>query len=112
MNILTNAVKYTPEKGRIDVTIREKASVYNGYGLFEITVADNGIGMKPEFLSKVFEPFERSDDAAIRNIQGTGLGMAISRHIAQMMNGDILVESEHGKGSRFYDIPCQIGRYG
>ena len=101
MNILTNAVKYTPEKGRIDVTIREKASVYNGYGLFEITVADNGIGMKPEFLSKVFEPFERSDDAAIRNIQGTGLGMAISRHIAQMMNGDILVESEHGKGSKF-----------
>lgn len=101
LNILTNAIKYTPNKGLIQISVEEKPSVYNGYGQFEIAVTDNGIGMKPEFLSKVFEPFERSDDKAIRNIQGTGLGMAISRHIAQMMNGDILVESEYGKGSKF-----------
>lgn len=101
LNMLTNAIKYTPNKGLIQISVKEKPSVYNGYGQFEIAVTDNGIGMKPEFLSKVFEPFERSDDKAIRNIQGTGLGMAISRHIAQMMNGDILVESEYGKGSKF-----------
>lgn len=101
LNMLTNAIKYTPNKGLIQISVEEKPSVYNGYGQFEIAVTDNGIGMKPKFLSKVFEPFERSDDKAIRNIQGTGLGMAISRHIAQMMNGDILVESEYGKGSKF-----------
>ncbi len=101
MNMLTNAIKYTPEGGQIRIEVEEKPSVYNGYGRFEIAVEDNGIGMKPEFLHKVFEPFERSEDVSIRNIQGTGLGMAISRHIAQMMNGDILVESEYGKGSKF-----------
>ncbi|MBC8619073.1 response regulator [Parabacteroides faecis] len=101
LNMLTNAIKYTPDRGQIEVTIEEKPSVYNGYSQFEIAVSDNGIGMKPEFISKVFEPFERSDDTAVRNIQGTGLGMAISRNIAQMMNGDILVKSEYGKGSTF-----------
>lgn len=101
MNMLTNAIKYTPEKGKIQIVVEEKPSVYNGYGRFEISVEDNGIGMKPEFLHKVFDPFERSEDISIRNIQGTGLGMSISRHIAQMMNGDIVVESEYGKGSKF-----------
>ena len=101
MNMLTNAIKYTPEGGQIRIEVEEKPSVYNGYARFEIVVEDNGIGMKPEFLHKVFEPFERSEDVSVRNIQGTGLGMAISRHIAQMMNGDILVESEYGKGSKF-----------
>lgn len=59
-------IKYTPEDGQIQLTVEEKPSVYNGYGQFEITVTDNGIGMKPEFLEKVFEPFERSDDKAIQ----------------------------------------------
>ena len=62
--MLTNAIKYTPNKGLIQISVEEKPSVYNGYGQFEIAVTDNGIGMKPEFLSKVFEPFERSDDKA------------------------------------------------
>lgn len=88
MNMLTNAIKYTPEGGQIRIEVEEKPSVYNGYSRFEIAVEDNGIGMKPEFLHKVFEPFERSEDISVRNIQGTGLGMAISRHIAQMMNGE------------------------
>ncbi|MCD8137014.1 MAG: response regulator [Parabacteroides gordonii] len=101
INMLTNAIKYTPEKGKIQIEVEEKPSVYNGYGRFEISVEDNGIGMKPEFLHKVFDPFERSEDISIRKIQGTGLGMSISRHIAQMMNGDIVVESEYGKGSKF-----------
>lgn len=101
LNLLSNAIKYTPDGGRITFAIKEKPLRNRQYGLFEITVSDNGIGMKPDFLQKIFEPFERADDAKLRNIQGTGLGMAISRNIANMMNGNIKVESEYGKGSVF-----------
>ena len=106
LNLLSNAIKYTPDYGKITLEIREKPIKNGNYGLFEVTVIDNGIGIKPDFLHKVFEPFERAEDATLRNIQGTGLGMAISRNIAHMMNGEILVESEYGKGSRFtIDMP-------
>ena len=101
LNLLSNAIKYTPDYGKITLEIREKPIKNGNYGLFEVTVIDNGIGIKPDFLHKVFEPFERAEDATLRNIQGTGLGMAISRNIAHMMNGEILVESEYGKGSVF-----------
>lgn len=101
LNLMSNAIKYTPEKGKITLDIKEKMSPHANYGLFEIIVTDNGIGMKPEFLQKIFEPFERAEDAKIRNIQGTGLGMAISRNLAHMMNGNIQVTSEYGKGSAF-----------
>lgn len=101
LNMLSNAIKYTQDHGEIILDITEKPLSSKEYGLFEITVTDNGIGMRPEFLAKLFEPFERADDAAIRNIQGTGLGMAISRNIANMMNGDICVKSQYGKGSEF-----------
>ena len=101
LNLLSNAIKYTPDYGKITLEIREKPIKNGDYGLFEVTVIDNGIGIKPDFLHKVFEPFERAEDATLRNIQGTGLGMAISRNIAHMMNGEILVESEYGKGSVF-----------
>lgn len=100
MNILSNAIKYTPANGRITIRIHEKESGA-GVGNYEFVIEDNGRGMKPEFLDKVFFPFERADDHEIRNIQGTGLGMAISHKIIQMMGGDIRVESEYGKGSRF-----------
>ena len=106
LNLLSNAIKYTPDYGKITLEIREKPIKNGNYGLFEVTVIDNGIGIKPDFLHKVFEPFERAEDATLRNIQGTGLGMAISRNIAHMMNGEIQVESEYGKGSRFtIDMP-------
>ena len=101
LNLLSNAIKYTPDYGKITLEIREKPIKNGDYGLFEVTVIDNGIGIKPDFLHKVFEPFERAEDATLRNIQGTGLGMAISRNIAHMMNGEIQVESEYGKGSVF-----------
>ena len=101
LNLLSNAIKYTPDYGKITLEIREKPIKNGNYGLFEVTVIDNGIGIKPDFLHKVFEPFERAEDATLRNIQGTGLGMAISRNIAHMMNGEIQVESEYGKGSVF-----------
>ena len=101
LNLMSNAIKYTPEQGKIIMDIREKPLSSREYGFFEITVTDNGVGMKPEFITKVFEPFERADDVSIQNIQGTGLGMAISRSIANMMNGDIHVESIYGQGSVF-----------
>lgn len=101
LNLLTNAIKYTPERGKITLDVKEIPTPNKEYGIFEVRVTDNGIGIKSEFMDRIFEPFERSEDAKIRNIQGTGLGMAISRNIAQMMNGDIQVESEYGKGSVF-----------
>lgn len=100
MNILSNAIKYTPENGRITIEIYEKAP-HNGIGNYQFVFEDNGRGMKPEFLDKIFEPFERASDDEIKRIQGTGLGMSISHKIIQMMGGDIKVESEYGKGSRF-----------
>ena len=106
LNMLSNAVKFTPDNGRVGLDITEYPSEGTGVARFEFTVADNGIGMKPEFMRKLFEPFERADDAATRDIQGTGLGMAISRNITQMMNGDISAESEYGKGSRFTATMC------
>lgn len=101
LNLLSNAVKYTPEHGKIILDIKEKSCDCEDYSQFEFTIIDNGIGMKEEFLNKIFEPFERADDVNIRNIQGTGLGMSISRNIVQKMNGDILVESTYGEGSKF-----------
>lgn len=100
MNILSNAVKYTPDNGQITIGINERKS-QNGLGIYEFIIEDNGRGMKPEFLNKIFMPFERASDNEIKNIQGTGLGMAISHKIIKMMGGDIKVESEYGKGSRF-----------
>ena len=105
MNILSNAIKYTPENGRITIEIYEK-DPHNGIGNYQFVFEDNGRGMKPEFLDKIFEPFERASDDEIKRIQGTGLGMSISHKIIQMMGEDIKVESEYGKGSRFtIDMP-------
>ncbi len=101
LNILSNAVKYTPDGGKILLSIREKPSQTAGYGCYEFVFRDNGYGMKSEFLRKIFKPFERAEDAAVRAVQGTGLGMAISKNIVQMMDGDIQVESTYGNGSTF-----------
>ena len=101
LNLLSNAVKYTPAEGHILFEVNEKPSGHKGVGCFEFSVEDDGIGMKPEFLEKIFNPFERADDPAIRTIQGTGLGMSISKNVAEMMDGDIQVKSVYGKGSRF-----------
>lgn len=100
MNILSNAVKYTPDGGRIQIEIDEKPLEGDRSG-YEFVFTDNGRGIKPEFLKKIGTPFERADDQEIRNIQGTGLGMAISHNIIQMMGGRLEIESEYGKGSRF-----------
>lgn len=101
VNIMSNAVKYTPEGGHISLSIRENGGAPKGYGAFEFVFEDDGIGMKTEFLEHIFNPFERADDNDIRQIQGTGLGLAITRSIVHLMNGEIQVQSEPGRGSRF-----------
>ncbi len=100
-NLLNNAVKYTPDGGKIDIEITEKNPGRTDTGWYSVTFQDNGIGMTKEFTKHMFEPFSRADDKRVDKIQGTGLGMSIARNIIRMMDGDILVESEPGKGSKF-----------
>ena len=100
-NLMGNAVKFTPDGGRIKLSITEKPSSQAKVGCFEFVFEDNGIGMDAAFIDQIFEPFTRAADARVNKIQGTGLGMPISRNIVRMMGGDIRVESEPGVGSRF-----------
>jgi len=101
VNILSNAVKYTPAGGRLHFSIEEKPTHAEGASVFYFTFEDDGIGMSEEFVGRIFEPFSRAEDSRISKIQGTGLGMAISQNIIHMMNGEITVDSTLGKGSRF-----------
>ncbi len=101
INLLSNAVKYTPAGGTITFQIIQKATFRHGYGDFIFRIKDNGIGMSPEFASHIFEPFEREVTATQSGIQGTGLGMAITKNIVEMMNGTISVETAPGKASEF-----------
>ena len=101
INLLSNAVKYTPAGGTVSFRIMQKTTFRHGYGDYTFIIKDNGIGMSPEFAEHVFEPFERESTVTQSGIQGTGLGMAITKNIVEMMNGTISVESEAGKGSTF-----------
>ena len=101
VNLLGNAVKYTPAGGMVSFRIRQQTTFRHGYGDYVFTIKDNGIGMTPEFAEHVFEPFEREASATKSGIQGTGLGMAITKNIVDMMGGTISVQSEKGKGSEF-----------
>ena len=101
MNLISNAVKYTPNGGKISLSIVERPCNQEKVGCYEFVFEDNGIGMSEEFIKQIFEPFVRAVDGRVNKIQGTGLGMAISRSIARMMGGDITAESKLGEGSRF-----------
>jgi len=101
VNILDNAMKYTPEAGHITITAEEKEATGGPVGIYIFTFRDDGIGMSRAFLERIFEPFEREEDLRVSKIQGTGLGMAITRNILHIMGGTISVESEPGKGSCF-----------
>lgn len=98
-NLISNAVKYTPDGGTIDLTLKELPSLIKGYGCYELTVSDNGIGMSEEFLKKLYTPFERENDNQLGYVQGTGLGMSIVRNIASLMMGNVTVESQKDKGT-------------
>lgn len=101
INLLGNAVKYTPAGGTVSFQILQKTTFRQGYGDYTFIIKDNGIGMSPDFVEHIFEPFERESTVTQNGIQGTGLGMAITKNIVEMMNGTISVESEVGKGSTF-----------
>ena len=101
INIVGNAIKFTPVGGDIIIHLVEKPCATNGYTTYEISIKDSGIGMSTEFLGHVFETFAREQSATVSGIQGTGLGMAITKNIVEMMGGTIGVESEAGKGSKF-----------
>ncbi len=101
INLMSNAVKYTPAGGTVSFRIMQKTTFRHGYGDYVFTIKDNGIGMSEEFVKHIFEPFERESTVTRSGIQGTGLGMAITKNIVEMMNGTIQVESEAGKGSTF-----------
>lgn len=100
VNLMSNAVKYTPDGGNITLTIKEKPNGFSELGYYEFSIEDNGIGMTPEFQKIMFEPFSRADDHRTTKVQGTGLGMAIARNIVNLMNGDIRVESAPNKGTK------------
>lgn len=103
LNILSNAVKYTPEKGRIDIFVRQEPSAKgDDYVSTRISIVDNGIGMSPEFQKKIWDNFAREESEEVRHIIGTGLGTAITKSIVDLMGGAIEVESELGKGSAFH----------
>lgn len=101
LNLLSNAIKFTPPGGTVSVRISQKENAPEGMGNYEIRVKDNGIGMSPEFAERIFEPFERERSSTVSKIQGTGLGMAITKNIVDMMNGTIELNTEEGKGSEF-----------
>ena len=101
INLMSNAVKYTPAGGMVSFRIMQKTTFRHGYGDYVFVIKDNGIGMSQEFVQHIFEPFERESTVTQSGIQGTGLGMAITKNIVEMMNGTISVESETGKGSTF-----------
>ena len=106
VNLLENASKYTGEGGHITFSLTELKKEEAQIGTYRFVVADDGVGMKPEYLAHIFEPFSRADDSRISKVPGTGLGMTIVKNIVAMLGGDIAVESEYGKGSRFTVTVC------
>ncbi len=101
LNLLSNAIKFTPSGGTVAMSIRQKPQAPKGYGSYEIRVKDTGIGMSKEFIGHIFEPFERERNTTASGIQGTGLGMAITKNIVDTLGGTIEVQSEQGKGTEF-----------
>ena len=101
INVLANAVKFTPDGGQISLWIVQKDTAPAGDADFEFHIKDNGIGMSEEFQKHIFEQFARERTSTVSKIQGTGLGMAITKSLVDMMGGRITVKSEQGKGSEF-----------
>ena len=109
LNLLSNAVKYTPDGGRVSLTVQELPQHTKQLARFRFLVTDNGYGMSPEYVQKIFHAFTREEDSVTNKIQGTGLGMAITKNLLDLMGGSILVESEKGRGSTFtVDLELQI----
>ncbi len=101
MNLLSNAVKFTPSGGKVTVSLHEKEGAPEGFTCLELKIADTGIGMSPEFLERVFEPFEREQNSTVSGMQGTGLGLAIVKRIVNTAGDTITVQSKQGEGTTF-----------
>lgn len=101
LNILSNALKFTPAGGKISISAVERPGDTADTAIYEFCIRDTGIGMAPEFLEHIFEPFERERTSTVSGIQGTGLGMSITKNLVELMNGRIAVESRLGQGSAF-----------
>ncbi len=99
LNILSNAIKYTPTGGMVSMRIKETNVRNTGYATYEFIIKDNGMGMDKEFLDTIYDPFTRVKSSTVSGIQGTGLGMAIAKNIVDMMGGNIRIKSEPGKGT-------------
>ena len=111
LNIVGNAVKFTPAGGTINIRVQEKPCRRADYATYLFTVKDNGIGMSQEFQQHVFDSFAREQTATRSGIQGTGLGMAITKNIVDMMGGTITVKSEQGKGTEFtVTLDCKVSK--
>ena len=109
LNLLSNAVKFTPAGGTVSVRLKQFPGTVKDSGLYEIRVKDNGIGMSKEFVKKIFSPFERERTSTVSRTQGTGLGMAITKNIVDMMGGTIEVQTVQGKGTEFIvRLPLRI----
>ena len=109
LNIVSNAIKFTPVGGTISIRVSEKPCDMKQYTTYEFRIKDNGIGMSEEFQKEVFDSFTRAQSSTINGIQGTGLGMAITKNIVDMMGGTIKLKSKEGKGSEFivtFDCKC------
>ena len=106
LNILSNAIKFTPTGGTISIRISQKNGAPKGRGCYEFRIKDNGIGMSEEFQKHIFEAFSREESSTVSGIQGTGLGLSITKNIVDLMGGTITLESEPGKGSEFIVNLC------
>ena len=106
LNILSNAIKFTPTGGMISIRIAERNGAPAGRACYEFRIKDNGIGMSEEFQKHIFEEFTREENSTVSGIQGTGLGMSITKNIVDLMGGTIAIESEPGKGSEFIVNLC------
>ncbi len=101
LNIVSNSIKFTGSGGTISIRVSQEQNAPKGFAAYEFKIRDSGIGMSRDFLSHIYEPFERERTSTVSGTQGTGLGMAITKNIVDMMNGEITVESEQGKGTEF-----------
>lgn len=99
--LLDNAIKYTSPGGNVSLIVEEAENDFPGYGMYRFIVEDDGIGISKEFISSLFEPFKRESNTTQSGVPGTGLGLAVVKNMVDLMKGDIEVESEPGKGSRF-----------
>ena len=106
LNILSNAIKFTPTGGMISIRIAQKNGAPKGCVCYEFRIKDNGIGMSEEFQKHIFEEFSREESSTVSGIQGTGLGMSITKNIVDLMGGTIALTSEPGKGSEFIVTLC------